>query len=115
MFNNTLTFQKILYALLLAALNVFGLIMVGIVFLGASNANGEGAPIESAFMGFLKQLTYVITASLFFSLVTWLLTRLFRNSLPRNNPFIKNIFWIQIGGPTIIFLLSYMYLWIKFT
>jgi hypothetical protein len=114
MTKDTLTFQRILYALLLAAFNVLGFIMVGLVFLGVSNANGEGAPIESAFIGFLRQLAYVIIVSLFFSLIALLLTRLFRNSLSRNNRFIKNIFWIHLGGMLAIFLLSYLYLWIKF-
>jgi len=105
-----MTFQRLLYTLLLAALNVFGLMMVGIVFLGASNANGEGAPVQSTFIIFLKQLSYVTIVSLFFSFVALLLTRLFRNCLPRNNPFIKNIFWLHLGGLIIIFILSYAYL-----
>ena len=114
MTKDTLTFQRILFALLLAAFNVIGFITVGVVFLGASNTNGEGAPIESAFIGFLRQLAYVIIVSLFFSLIALLLTRLFRNSLSRKNPFIKNIFWIHLAGMLAIFLLSYLYLWIKF-
>jgi hypothetical protein len=114
MTKDTLTFQRILYGFLLAALNVIGLIMVGVVFLGASNANGEGAPIESAFIGFLRQLVYVVIVSLFFSLVAFLLTRLFRNSLSRNNLFVKKIFWVELGGMVAIFLVTYLYLWIKF-
>ena len=114
MTKDTLTFQRILFALLLAAFNVVGFITVGVVFLSASNANGEGAPIESAFIGFLRQLAHVIIVSLFFSLIALLLTRLFRNSLSRKNPFIKNIFWIHLGGMLAIFFLSYLYLWIKF-
>ena len=114
MSNNSLTFHKILFVLLLAAVNVGGLIMVGVVFLGASNANGEGAPMESAFMEFLRQLAYVVTVSLFFSFIAWFLTRLFRTHLSRNHPLIKNIFWIQLAGFIVTFLLSFLYLWIKF-
>ena len=106
--------QRILYAVLLVALNVVGIILISIVFLGTSNANGEGAPMESEFKGFLRQLVYVIVVSLFFSLVTFTLTRLFRRSLPTNNPYLKNIFWIQLGGLIAIFLLTYLFLWIKF-
>jgi hypothetical protein len=115
MIKNTLTSQRIFYALLLAALNVIGLIMVGIVFLGASNTNGEGAPIESAFIGFLRQLAYVVIVSLFFASVVFLLTRLFHNSRSRNNPFINNIFWVHLGGMLAVFFLSYLYLWLKST
>ena len=114
MTKDTVTFQKILYFLLLAALNVVGVIMVGVVFLGASNANGEGAPIESAFVGFLRQLLHVIIIGLFFSLVAFLLTRLFRDSLSRTNLFVKKIFWVQFGAMVAIFLIAYLYLWIKF-
>lgn len=113
MTKDTVTFQRILYVFLLAALNVVGLIMVGVVFLGASNANGEGAPIESAFIVFLRQLIYVVIVSLFFSLVAFLLTRLFRNSISRNNRFLKKIFWVQLGGMIAIFLVAYLYLLIK--
>jgi magnesium-transporting ATPase (P-type) len=108
------TIQRLLYVLLLTALNVVGLIMVGVVFLSASNANGEGAPIESSFIGFLRQFSYVIIISFFFSLIALMLTRLFPNSVYRNNPFIKNIFWVQLGGMVGIFLLSFLYLWLKF-
>jgi hypothetical protein len=114
MHNPILTPTKIIYAILLTALNVVGISLVGIVFLGASNANGEGAPKVSEFMGFLRQLTYAVSVSIFFSFMGWVLTRLFRKSLPRNNPFVRNIFWVQLGILIIIFLLSYLYLWIKF-
>lgn len=108
------TSQRFLYAFLMAALNVVGLVMVGVVFLGASNANGEGAPVESAFIGFLRQLAYVMIVSLFFSSVAFLLTRFFRNSLSRSSQLIRNIFWVNMGGMLAVFLLSYLYLWLRF-
>jgi hypothetical protein len=108
------TLQKVLYFFLLAALNVVGFIMVGVVFLGASNTNGEGAPIETGFIGFSRQFAYVVIVSLFLSFMAFLLTRLFRNSISQNNTFIRNIFWVQLGGMVAVFLLSYLYLWIKF-
>jgi hypothetical protein len=115
MTKDAVTSQRILYSLLLLTFDVVGVIMVGIVFLGASNANGEGAPIETAFVGFFRQLAYVMIVSLFFSSVALLLTRLFHRSLSRNNRVIKNIFWVHLGGMLAIFLFSYLYLWLKFT
>jgi hypothetical protein len=114
MTKDTLTSHRILYALLLVTFDVVGLIMVDVVFLGASNANGEGAPIESAFIGFLRQVAYVIIVSLFFSLIAFLLTRVFHYSLSKKNWLIKNVFWVHLGGMLAIFLLSYLYLWLTF-
>jgi hypothetical protein len=114
MTKDTLTFQKILYVLLLAAFNIVGFVMIGVIFLTASNANGEGAPRESSFITFLRHLPYAIIVSLFFSSVAYLLTRLFQNSFSRNNRVIKNIFWIHLSGMLGIFLITYLYLWLRF-
>jgi magnesium-transporting ATPase (P-type) len=111
---DTLNIQRILYVLLLAALNVIAIIMVGVVFLSASNANGEGAPIQNAFIFFLRQLVYVVIISLFFSSIAFLLTRLFRNTVSRNNLFVNKIFWLEFSGMIAIFLIAYLYLLIKF-
>jgi hypothetical protein len=102
--------RRILYAVLLIILNVIGLVFVCVIFLGASNTNGEGAPIESETIGFLRMLTYVVAVSISFSFAAWILTRLFRRSLPNKNFFFEKIFWIQLGSLLTIFLFAFLYL-----
>jgi hypothetical protein len=110
----TPAFQRTLYFLLLAALNTVGFVMIGVIFLTASNANGEGAPRVSGFITFLRQIPYALVVSLFFSSVAYLLTLLFKNSFSGNNRVIKNIFWIHLAGMFGVFLLTYLYLWLRF-
>ena len=109
-----MTPYKIIYCVLLVALNVISITLIGVVFLGASNANGEGAPVENEFITFLRHLVYIVIVSLLFSILTLLLTKAFRRYLPTNNHLIKNIFWIQLAGLISIFFIVYMYLWIRF-
>lgn len=109
-----MTPYKIIYGLLLAVLNVIGVILVGVVFLSSSNTNGEGAMFENSFIMFMRQLLYVVLVSLLFSAFTLLLTKAFGKFLPADNVLLKKIFWIQLAGLIAVFLIADAYLWIRF-
>jgi hypothetical protein len=49
-----------------------------LIFLGASNNNGEGAPMISKEQVLLRQILYGIVVSLFFSLITFTIEIPFR-------------------------------------
>jgi magnesium-transporting ATPase (P-type) len=107
--------QKIIFTAILTVINIVGAILIGIVFLGASNGNGEGAPLQSEFEGFVRRFIFVLIVSLFFSALSFGLAHSYRKFLPKNNFYIKNLFWIHLALSLLIFMIAYLYLSLRIT
>src|SRR3712207_5336023 len=76
-----MTLKKVIFFLLLLIINTIAVTMIGVSFLGASNANGEGAPRRNETELFLSLFLYIIIVSIVFSSLTYLLAAFFRPSL----------------------------------
>src|SRR2546429_662791 len=110
-----MTLKKALFLFLLLLLNGFGIGMIGLIFLGASNANGEGAPMESELTYFLKRLLFAAVVSFAFSLLSILLTWLFRNRIDYRLPKQNKVFLLQFTFLITVFILIFLFLFIRFT
>ena len=110
-----MTLNKILFIILLLAINIIAITMIGLSFLGASNANGEGRPMISETEAFFHLFLYSFVISIIFSGLTYLLANVFRhvvNLVIWNN---KHLLLIQLAFLISIFLYIYLYLTISFT
>src|SRR4051812_18370414 len=87
--------KKTFFLLLLFLINGFGIGLIGLLFLGASNGNGEGAPLESESVWFLKRLLFAVVVSFTCASLTFLITWLFRNKIDYKLPKQKNVFLLQ--------------------
>lgn len=110
-----MTLKKALFLFLLLLLNGFGIGLIGLSFLGASNANGEGAPMESEFTSFLKRLLFAAVVSFAISLLSILLTSLFKNRIDYCLPKQNKVFLLQFTFLITVFLLIFLFLYIRFT
>lgn len=89
--------------------------MIGVSFLGASNANKEGAPIRSETEAFFSLFIYSFIVSIIFSGLTYLLVKVFRH---RVNFVIwqnRRLLLVQFIFLISIFLLTYLYLALRFS
>jgi hypothetical protein len=111
MFKITVTHSKIFFVLLLIILNLVGSILISLIFLGSSNANGEGAPVQTAFMFVLRMFAYVLSVSVTISFIGFLLTRIFRAVLPFNKIYIRRIFWFELAFLLAIFFIPFLYIY----
>jgi hypothetical protein len=68
----------LVYKSLLVLINALACFFFGLFFLGASNNNGEGAPMTTEQQALFKQAIYGLAVSLFFSIITFLLGIIFR-------------------------------------
>ena len=107
--------KKAFFLLLLLLINGFGIGLIGVIFLGASNANGEGAPLESDFVGFLKRLVFAAIVSFIFSLLSILVTWMFRKHIDYKIPKQKNVFLLQFALLITLFILIFLFLYVRFT
>src|SRR5687767_12643381 len=87
--------RRAFFLFLLLLLNGFGIGMIGLLFIGASNANGEGSPMQSEFTSFFKRLLFAAVVSFAFSLLAILLTWSFRNNIGCKLPKQKKFFSVQ--------------------
>lgn len=104
-------YKKILFVFLLIALNIIGIILVSVIFLGSSNANGEGAPVQTKFNWFLRMFGYALSVSISISLIGFLLTLAFKSVLPLNKIYIKRLFWFELALLLTIFFIPYLYIY----
>src|SRR4051812_39809373 len=107
--------KKALFLFLLIIINGFAIGMIGLMFLGASNANGEGAPMESELTSFLRRLLFAASVSFVFSLLSILLTSLFRNKIDYKLPKQNKVFLLQFTFLITAFILIFLFLYIRFT
>jgi len=106
--------KKALFLLLLFLINGFGLGIVGLTFILASNANGEGAPIESGTTSFLKNLLSIAVVSVVFSLLTIVVTLFFRNKVDYKIPSQKMVFLLQFSFLIIVWVLIFLFIYWRF-
>lgn len=86
---------KLVYKSLLVLINALACFFFGLFFLGASNNNGEGAPIITEQQALFKQAIYGFGISLFFSIITFLLGVFFRKKMSFNWKYLARLFLTQ--------------------
>jgi hypothetical protein len=103
---------KLVYRSLLVLINALACFFFGLFFLGASNNNGEGAPMITEQQALFIQAIYGLGISLFFSIIAFLLGIIFRKKMSFNWKYLARLFLIQfILLITICTLISlFMYL-----
>ena len=111
MFKIKAKYKRVLFVFLLIALNLVGVFFVSIVFLGSSNANGEGAPKEAEFIYVLRMFTYVLSVSIIISFIGFLLTRIFKVVLPFDKIYIRRIFWFELAFLVASFIVPFLYIY----
>lgn len=100
---------KVIYKVLLVLVNVIACFFFGLFFLGASNNNGEGAPMITEKKFLFKQAVYGFAVSLFFSIVTLMLGIIFRKKMTFDWRYLKKLLAIQfILLITIYTLMSFL-------
>lgn len=105
---------KLVYKSLLVFINALACFFFGLFFLGASNNNGEGAPMITEQQVLFKQAVFGLTISLFFSVITLLIGIIFRKKLSFDWRYLKKLLSIQfillIAIFTLISLFMYLHL-----
>lgn len=107
--------KLIIFYILMIAINIFGLGVLGISFLGSSNANGEGSPILTETESFLRHATFIAVLSLIFAGLTLLLSIIFRKIAGLNKVKLIKIFLIEFCSFIVIYFLVYGYIYIRYT
>lgn len=103
---------KFYYRSLLVLINALACFFLGMFFLGASNNNGEGAPMITEKQALFKQAIYGLEISLFFSIIAFFLGIIFRKKMSFDWKYLARLFLIQfillIAIYTIISLFMYL-------
>jgi hypothetical protein len=111
MLNSIATHKKLLFTLFFILLNLVSVFFISLVFLGASNANGEGAPIQTELVGFGRMFIYAFTVSIIASFLAVLLTRIFTQASSFSKTLIRNIFWFELIILLFVFLSIFFYVY----
>ncbi|PWG78246.1 hypothetical protein DDR33_23340 [Pararcticibacter amylolyticus] len=112
---NSIIIYKAMFYSSLAVINIIAFSLIGLSFLGASNANGEGSPIMTESGTFIKRSLLIVIISLAFAGLAFLVSFLFRNVIGIGKTGLKKIFFIELGAFIIIYLIVYSYLYLRFT
>jgi hypothetical protein len=103
---------KLVYKSLVVLINAFAYFFFGLFFLGASNNNGEGAPIITEQQALFKQAVYGLGISLFFSIIAVLLGIIFRKKMSFDWKYLARLFLVQfillVGICSLISLFMYL-------
>ncbi len=92
---------KAIYKVLLVIVNALACFFFGLFFLGASNNNGEGAPIITEQQALFNQAIYGLGVSLFFSVIVLIISTILRKQMYFTWKNLIRLFFIQF-----IFLLA---------
>lgn len=104
---------KLIFNAFLILNNAFACFFLGLFFLGASNNNGEGAPIISELQVMFKQAIYGFVVSLFFSIITFLIATIFRKKMSFNWKDLIRYFYHQFILLIVIFSLISFFMYLK--
>lgn len=106
---------KIIYHILLVLINIIGLFFLGLIFLGTPNINEEALNHVSEGQALLKQFLYVFTVSITFSVLSLLLSFLFKRKLSLTPIYLKRLFLIQSISFILVYVIIYIYMSIRFS
>ena len=109
-----MSLHKIMFNILLGLINIFGLLLLAVIFLGASNFNGEGAPMISETEAFFRKTLYAFIISFFVAGLSFLLGLIYRNKLDSRPVNVRNLFLIELIVFMTIFFVVYFYQLIRF-
>lgn len=107
-------FKKTIYIILIGIVNVAGLFFLSLIFLGTPNINEESVNHISEKQALLKQGLYVLTVSIAFSLVSLLISLLFKRNLSLKPLYLKRLFFLQSISFILISFIIFIYMSIRF-
>lgn len=100
---------RLIYYIIIVSINLFGLLIVSGSFFGASNANGEGSPMQTDLEAFLWHGTRLLVFSLIIAGGATLISYLYRKRMNFTTRNLKRIFSFEIFGFMTLFLVIYFY------
>ncbi|TAE14709.1 MAG: hypothetical protein EAZ47_03730 [Bacteroidetes bacterium] len=104
---------KLFYKILVVLNNLLACFFLGLFFLGASNNNGEGAPMITEQQALFKQAIYGIVVSLFFSAITFLLGVIFRKKMSSDWKYLTRAFLLQFFTLIIVYVVIGLFMYLK--
>ncbi len=104
---------KLAYKSLIILVNALACFFFGLFFLGASNNNGEGAPIITEQQTLFKQAVYGLGVSLFFSLITFMIGAIFRKKMSFGWKYLARLFIIQVIILIAIYTVISLFMYLK--
>ena len=100
-----MTSKKILHAILIVLINAIGVAFLALIFIGTPNINEDAINHVSENRAVINAGLYVLTVSLGFSLLSVLVSLLFKKVLNLTKRFLWNLFYFEFFFFIIIFLL----------
>ena len=103
---------KITYIIWLLLNNLIGLFFIGLVFLGSPNLNKETLNHITEEQAVFNQFLYGVIVSLFFSLLSLLLSFIFKNRLSLSFQYRRKLFFIQFVFFLVFYFIGYTIIYI---